>query len=51
MGADGRRRDVRSEVFPTEGLWDDDDDEKKSKAGEGESDQKLVIEVYSTKCS
>ena len=49
MGADGRRRDVRSEVFPTEGLWNDD--EQKSKAGEGESDQKLVIEVYSTKCS
>ena len=45
MGADGRRRDVRKEVFPTAGLWDDDEEEEKSKAGGGESDQKLVIEV------
>ena len=45
MGVDGQRRDVRSEVFPTEGLWGDDHDEKESKAGEGKSDLKLVIEV------
>ena len=44
MAKDGRRRDVRREVFPTEGLWDDDS-EMEIKQEEGKSDQDLVIEV------
>lgn len=41
MAKDGQRRDVRREVFPTEGLWD----EMEIKPEEGQSDQDLVIEV------
>ena len=40
----GQRRDVRRELFPTEGLWDDDD-ANENKPGEGQSDQELMIEV------
>ena len=41
----GQTRDVRREVFPTKGLWDHDDEEEEKKAGEGKSDQELMIEV------
>ena len=43
MAKDGQRRDVRREVFPTEGLWDDD--KEIEPRGEGQSDPDLVIEV------
>ena len=39
---DGKKRDVRSEIFPTEGLWDDDIE---SSQEESQSDQGLVVEV------